>query len=193
MTQQSCSNSDDFKPRRRDTGEQTIRHIEALARKGLKDFSVLQEDYEDVLQEAIWVIYQRLCYHEFHHDIPLDHYINKAIYLRKMDYRRKKLKRAAQLTNYINECAANYEGMIQRKSESLLSQIEADTILECIEKHIDVLSTFEIQVLNYLIEEWAPNEIAQHLSVNSKKVYNAIFRLRKKLKTILQLEKVFDN
>lgn len=50
------------------------------------------------------------------------------------------------------------------------------------------LSAFELKVLYYLIDEWVPNEIAQQLNVPVKRVYNAIYRLRRKLHMLKQSE-----
>ncbi|MBY7665569.1 hypothetical protein [Staphylococcus agnetis] len=65
------------------------------------------------------------------------------------------------------------------------------TLNECLEdvkNSAQTLSAFELKVLYYLIDEWVPNEIAQQLNVPVKRVYNAIYRLRRKLHMLKQSE-----
>ncbi|MBI5975620.1 sigma-70 family RNA polymerase sigma factor [Staphylococcus canis] len=193
MTQFHNSNKPYKSPYHEQCNEVLITYIEALARKGMNDFSILSFDYEDLVQEAIWGIYQKLKQKDFHQDTPIDHYINKAVRMRKVDYRRQKLRHSKRYSNYVSEQAAQSYLDTQRQPDQLEEHIRVEEIMKCINKHLDILSPFEIKVFNGLLHEWSPSEIANELKVQNKKVYNAIYRIRNKLKKALIAEKLFDN
>ncbi|WP_349421080.1 sigma-70 family RNA polymerase sigma factor [Staphylococcus felis] len=146
-----------------------------------------------MVQEAVWAIYEKLKQKNFHNDIPIDHYINRAVHMRKVDYRRRKLRHIERHTDYVNEQSTQLYLKMQSQSYSTEDQLYADDIKACIERHFNEMSSFETQVFNYLVKEWTPIEIATHLNVKNKQVYNAIYRIRRKLKKVLRTENLFDN
>nr|ABY26567.1 sigma factor [Staphylococcus felis] len=170
-----------------------IKHIAILAQKGMKDYSIRPCDYDDMVQEAVWAIYEKLKQKNFHNDIPIDHYINRAVHMRKVYYRRRKLRHIERHTDYVNEQSTQLYLKMQSQSYSTEDQLYADDIKACIERHFNEMSSFETQVFNYLVKEWTPIEIATHLNVKNKQVYNAIYRIRRKLKKVLRTENLFDN
>lgn len=115
--------------------------------------------------------------------VPFEHYIKRTIYRRKLDYRRKKLTHQRIFEDYVDGYAISYRTQLaeqQRHSHEYLHYIQ-DTLQQSLQQ----LSAFEMRVLDYLIAEWRPAEIARELNVSDKKVYNALYRIRQKLKSLL--------
>lgn len=163
--------------------EKLIKHIEVIARKSFGDFSVAQADCDDLVQEVILAIYQKLQSEQFHFSIPFEHYINRTIYRRKLDYRRKKLTHQRIFEDYVEGYAMSYQTQLveqQRHSHEYLHYIQ-----ETLQQTFQQLSPFEIRVLDYLVAEWRPAEIARELDISDKKVYNALYRIRQKLKSLV--------
>ncbi|MCO4329137.1 sigma-70 family RNA polymerase sigma factor [Staphylococcus hyicus] len=147
---------------------------------GLRDDRMNAQDFEDIVQDTIWSIYQKVCQPDFHMNTPLEHYINKTLYYKKMDYRRKRVYYNAFISHMIDEVAMQYRYQTQNQNAtSILNEC-----LEDVKDSTQTLSAFELKVLYYLIDEWVPSEIAHQLNVPVKRVYNAIYRLRQKLKVI---------
>lgn len=163
--------------------EKLIKHIEVIARKSFGDFSVAQADCDDLVQEVILAIYQKLQSEQFHFSIPFEHYINRTIYRRKLDYRRKKLTHQRIFEDYVEGYAMSYQTQLveqQRHSHEYLHYIQ-----ETLQQTFQQLSPFEMRVLDYLVAEWRPAEIARELDISDKKVYNALYRIRQKLKSLV--------
>ena len=144
----------------------------------LNDARILPQDIEDIVQETVWGIYQKICHPEFYLHIPLDHYINKTLYYKKMDYRRKRAHQHLFLSQFIETYEVEYANQIQKGYRDLF--IEEN--LSEVQHQAQILSAFELKLLYYLIEEWTPVEIAHQLKLPVKRVYNGIYRLRQKLK-----------
>lgn len=155
-----------------------IRTVRRCAMVGLNDYRITPQDFEDIVQETVWAVYRKICQPEFHLDVPLEHYINKTLFYKKMDYRRKRAYYQTSMSHFIEEFEMHYEGRIKKtQGFSMLKEDLAET-----KRAAQILSEFELEILDYLIEEWTPNEIASELGIPAKRVYNAIYRLRKKLK-----------
>ncbi|MBU3872568.1 sigma-70 family RNA polymerase sigma factor [Staphylococcus coagulans] len=162
---------------------QLITYIEQYARKSFSDFSIMPADCEDLIQEVLLAIFKKIQSENFYYDVPFEHYIHRAIYLRKIDYRRKKMTHERLLDNYIERYTTQYQVMlVQQYQSGCTSQQFCHEVLKLADRG---LSHFEMQVLKYLIEEWKPSEIALALKAEDKKIYNAIYRIRKKLKVLL--------
>lgn len=151
----------------------------------LNDARISPQDFEDIVQETVWGIYQKICQPEFHLHIPLHHYINKTLYYKKMDYRRKRAHHHHFLSQFIETYEAEYAHQIHKGQGDLFIEENFSEV----QNQAQILSAFELKLLYYLIEEWTPIEIAHQLNVSVKRVYNGIYRLRKKLKGALLLER----
>ncbi|EGQ0292569.1 sigma-70 family RNA polymerase sigma factor [Staphylococcus pseudintermedius] len=163
--------------------EKLVHHIERIARKSFGDFSVAQADCDDLVQDVVLAIYQKIQSEQFYFGVPFEHYIKRTIYRRKLDYRRKKLTHQRIFEDYVDGYAISYRTQLaeqQRHSHEYLHYIQ-DTLQQTLQQ----LSAFEMRVLDYLIAEWRPAEIARELNVSDKKVYNALYRIRQKLKSLL--------
>ncbi|MEJ7542553.1 sigma-70 family RNA polymerase sigma factor [Staphylococcus intermedius] len=163
--------------------EKLVHYVECIARKSFDDFSVAQADCDDLVQDVVIAIYQKIQSEEFYFGIPFEHYINRTIHRRKLDYRRKKLTHQRIFENYVDGYAVGYRTQLaeqQRHSHEYLHYIQ-DTLQQTLQQ----LSSFEMHVLDYLIAEWRPAEIARELNVSDKKVYNALYRIRQKLKSLV--------
>ncbi|ARJ51083.1 sigma-70 family RNA polymerase sigma factor [Staphylococcus lutrae] len=159
---------------------QLMMYIEQLARKSFGDFSVAQADCEDLIQDVMIAIYQKLQSEHFYLGIPFEHYINRTIYRRKVDYRRRKLTHQRIFEDYVQGYAFRYQNQLEQQQRYDRYEIEA-----LLQQVSEQLSAFEMRVLEGLIQEWKPAEIAQALATRDKKVYNAIYRIRQKMKCLL--------
>ncbi|AJC96920.1 sigma-70 family RNA polymerase sigma factor [Staphylococcus hyicus] len=174
----------ELKAHRPDALRELIAVVRRCAQVVLRDFRITPQDFEDIVQESIWSIYQKVCHPDFHMNIPLEHYINKTLFYKKMDHRRKRVYYQSFISHMIEDVSMQYHQKTYRHHMSL-------TLNECLEyvkNSAQTLSAFELKVLYYLIDEWVPNEIAQQLNVPVKRVYNAIYRLRRKLHMLKQSE-----
>lgn len=164
--------------------QQLITHIEHLARKSFNDFSIAQADYDDLVQDVVIAIYQKLQSEHFYVGPPFEHYINRTIYRRKVDYRRKKLTHQRIFEDYVQGYAVRYQTHLAHQQRRRYDGVY--DVMALLQQLSCQLSPFELQILDGLIGEWKPSELAQQLSVDDKKVYNAIYRIRQKLKTLLE-------
>ncbi|NJH85318.1 hypothetical protein GLV96_01915 [Staphylococcus agnetis] len=174
----------ELKAHRPDALRELIAVVRRCAQVVLRDFRITPQDFEDIVQESIWSIYQKVCQPDFHMNIPLEHYINKTLFYKKMDYRRKRVYYQSFISHMIGDVSMQYHQQTYRHHMTL-------TLNECLEdvkNSAQTLSAFELKVLYYLIDEWVPNEIAQQLNVPVKRVYNAIYRLRRKMHILKQSE-----
>lgn len=60
----------ELKAHRPDALRELIAVVRRCAQVVLRDFRITPQDFEDIVQESIWSIYQKVCQPDFHMNIP---------------------------------------------------------------------------------------------------------------------------
>lgn len=167
--------------------ELQLKDIRKRATQSFDDFSIHEYEREDLVQETVIRLYQKLCHFPETHPAPFEHYINRTIRRRKLDYRRKKMNRQRifdlymQSTQYQNAYKCHvYENPVD-------AAIYNDMLCSVNKEAFRTFTPIERQVCEYLYQEWKPAEIAREMALPPKKIYNTIYRVREKLKAVLHV------
>ncbi|MCS4486601.1 sigma-70 family RNA polymerase sigma factor [Staphylococcus americanisciuri] len=166
--------------------EQQLNYIQQRAMQCFNDYSVHKDEREDLVQETMFALYNKLRTGDVHSDVPIEHYINKTIRCRKLDYRRKKMIRKRIFQTYVQSLFRQTQYDHQVHGNTIDLALRNDMLLEVYNEVFLSMTPMEQQVCCYLYQEWKPAEIARAMAVDIKKVYNTIYRVRQKLKAALQ-------
>ncbi len=141
-----------------------------------------KEDVEDLSQEELIAFYRAVInFDKEQSDVEFGLYAKICITNSMISYKRaadKKNNEALIGDDEMNSIT-DPEGEVSRFFEMRESERELG---EQIEK---TLSVYENQVWSYYVNGYSSREIAKKLNSNEKSIDNAIFRIRKKLKTLL--------
>ncbi|QLK85334.1 sigma-70 family RNA polymerase sigma factor [Staphylococcus sp. 17KM0847] len=165
--------------------ELQLSYARRCAMQSFSDYSIQEYEREDLVQETMLALFQKLTSVHWHEHIPVEHYINRTIYRRKIDYRRRKIKRQRIFELYRRSLEAQIEYQQQIHGNILENVLMMDGLLEVYQQAIHTMTPIEQQVCTYIAQEWKPNEIALKLNLSNKKIYNTIYRVRRKLKAAL--------
>ncbi|UXR78556.1 MULTISPECIES: sigma-70 family RNA polymerase sigma factor [unclassified Staphylococcus] len=166
--------------------EAQLNDIKQRATQSFADYSIHEYDRDDLIQETVIRLYQKIRDTEEPHTTPFEHYINRTIRRRKLDYRRKKMNRQRIFDRYAQ--SVKYEHTYDDKhGDPLDIVIHNEMLFAVFQEALATLTPVEYRVCQYLYQEWKPAEIAQTMDIPPKKVYNTIYRVRKKLKAALQM------
>lgn len=159
--------------------------IEPLLNTAVSDTMIAIDDREDVKQDIRIRLYRVIPHFDTTRDIPFIHYMNRMIKMVKVDYRRRRAQRVTKETMYMRATTAQYETAAYD-----IHGLEASFVLAEITRKIHgvfpKLSAFEQRVLTLLLQDSKPQEIARCCGVSEKNVYNALYRIKVKLKRYLQ-------
>lgn len=166
--------------------EHQLNDIRQRATHCFNDYSVHEYDREDLVQETVFALYNKLRAGIDYERGPIEHYINRTIRRRKLDYRRKKINRQRIFETYVQKMMYQNQCHHQVHGNPIDSALRSGMLLEVFNEVLTTMTPMERQVCQYLYQEWKPAEIAQAMAIDPKKVYNAIYRVRQKLKVALQ-------
>lgn len=165
--------------------EHQLTYIRQRATQCFSDYSVHEYEREDLVQETVFALYNKLTTMKDHHSVPIEHYINRTIRRRKLDYRRTKMNRQRIFQDYVQSAICQNRHNHQVHGNPIDLALRNDMLLEVYNEVLATMTPIERQVCQYLYQEWKPAEIAQAMEIDSKKVYNTIYRVRQKLKAAL--------
>ena len=151
--------------------------------KCLNHFSIHPDDKEDLQQEILFKLFKALRQFDFSKEIPLAHYVNRTIKNTKNDYIRKKLADLRRQRLLENEMLISVQMLRQaRQTDEIILRKET---LAMLHQSIEKLTELEQGIINYILNDYKPSEIACILNLNVKIVYNTIHRCKLKLKRTL--------
>ena len=141
-----------------------------------------KEDVEDLSQEELIAFYSAVInFDKEQSDVEFGLYAKICITNSMISYKRAAAKKSNEALIGDDEMKSitDPDGEVSMFFEMRESERELG---EQIEK---TLSAYENQVWSYYVNGYSSKEIAKKLSSNEKSIDNAIFRIRKKLKTLL--------
>ena len=141
-----------------------------------------KEDVEDLSQEELIAFYRAVInFDQEQSDVEFGLYAKICITNSMISYKRAAAKKSNEALIGDDEMNSitDPEGEVSKFFEMRESERELG---EQIEK---TLSVYENEVWSYYVNGYSSKEIAKKLSSNEKSIDNAIFRIRKKLKTLL--------
>lgn len=167
--------------------EAQLNDIKQRAMQSFADYSIHEYDRDDLIQETVIRLYQKMRETEEPHATPFEHYINRTIRRRKLDYRRKKMNRQRIFDKYAQ--SVKYETTYDecKHGDPLDIVIRNEMLFAVFREALATLTPIEYRICQYLYQEWKPAEIAKKMDIPPKKVYNTIYRVRKKLKAALHM------
>lgn len=142
----------------------------------------LQLDWQEVYQECLFSFVKALDNYKYVDKLSLKNYILKIIDQRFIDIlRRKNVKNKIPLIR-LDEVIDDNGTTLLDVIPDIKTNIEDNLIiLEQLENK-DILSDFELLILNYIIIGYSLNEIANLTNKTIKQINNALYRMRTKLK-----------
>lgn len=167
--------------------ELQLNDIRKRATQSFDDFSIYEYEREDLVQETVIRLYQKLCHSPETHQVPFEHYINRTIRRRKLDYRRKKMTRQRIFDQYMHSTQQQNDYKCHVYENPVDAAIYSDMLRSVDKEAFRIFTPIERQVCQYLYQEWKPAEIAQEMALPPKKIYNTIYRVREKLKAVLHV------
>lgn len=163
---------------------QIIDEIMPLIQHKLNHFSVHPNDKEDLCQEVLIKLYRALSKFDFTKSTPLEHYVNRVIKNIKNDYIRKKMNDNRRQEMLVNEFLVTYNSL---KSETYIERyIISKEVTAQLKQCLNRLTPLEQKIINYILNDYKPKEIANLLDLNIKVVYNAIQRCKIKIRCCLK-------
>lgn len=141
-----------------------------------------KEDVEDLSQEELIAFYRAVInFDKEQSDVEFGLYAKICITNSMISYKRAAAKKSNE--SLIGDDEINSitdpEGEVPRFFEMRESERQLGEQIE------RTLSAYENEVWSYYVNGYSAKEIAQKLNSNEKSIDNAIFRIRKKLKTLL--------
>lgn len=141
-----------------------------------------KEDVEDLSQEELIAFYRAIInFDKEQTDVEFGLYAKICITNSMISYKRAAAKKPNESLvgdDEINSIT-DPEGEVSKFFEIRESEIELDQQIQ------KTLSAYENEVWSYYVNGYSSKEIATRLGSNEKSIDNAIFRIRKKLKTLL--------
>ena len=141
-----------------------------------------KEDVEDLSQEELIAFYRAVInFDREQEDVEFGLYAKVCITNSMISYKRAMAKKSKE--SLIGDEEMNSildpDGEVSRIIELRESERELGAQIE------KSLSEYENEVWSYYVNGYSSRQIAQELNSNEKSIDNAIFRIRKKLKTLL--------
>lgn len=141
-----------------------------------------KEDVEDLSQEELIAFYRAVInFDREQEDVEFGLYAKVCITNSMISYKRAMAKKSKE--SLIGDEKMNSildpDGEVSRIIELRESERELGAQIE------KSLSEYENEVWSYYVNGYSSRQIAQELNSNEKSIDNAIFRIRKKLKTLL--------
>lgn len=164
-----------------------VKMYKPLLTKALNTYTteeMSKEDIEDLEQEELIAFYRAIItFDRDREGVEFGLYAKICITNSMISYRRAAAKKAGRVSlmgeddlDSISDPDAEISKLVEmRESERMLG--------EKIEKS---LSEYENEVWAYYVNGYSSREIAKKLGSNEKSIENAIFRIRRKLKTLLK-------
>ncbi|MCG3412352.1 sigma-70 family RNA polymerase sigma factor [Staphylococcus massiliensis] len=199
MIQQQLSNEElstlikNYQSNRDASKEALVKTLRPYILEVLIDYRVNRQDREDICHDIIMKLMQHFEHFVIDDTLPITHYLNKVIKRAKIDYLRAHMRLEALGEMILNESKAAYyayQAIYYAELEQNMVHKEELAFLECFSER---LSPFEVQVVDLLMKEYKPREIALKFRVEEKVVYNAIYRCKHKLKKYYKRLYLFDN
>ena len=160
-----------------------VDHIQPKLIQKFKSSRVQNEEIEDLVQESLIRIYLALHTFDFSTNVPFEHYLNCIVRSMRNDFWRRKYtemnKRDSMINDYVIEYRLNQS--IKRIEEVCMLHEQRKMLT----RSLTALSQFERCVAQLLMSDYTPNEIAKHLGIKDKVVYNSIQRCKIKMKCYL--------
>ena len=142
------------------------------------------EDIEDLGQEELIAFYRAaLNFNSKQDEVEFGLYAKICVTNSMISYKRAARKKSNEIA-YVGDEELNLISDPDSEPAKFFEQKESERILgEQIEK---TLSQYENEVWGYYVNGYSSKEIASKLSSSEKSIDNAIFRIRRKLKTLLR-------
>lgn len=164
--------------------EQLMCILMPIVKQRIAHPSIARHDCDDLLQEIFIRINRNLTHLQINENVPIEHYFNRLIKTSKYDYYRKQNRLHQQYEQLIAEANAHYTGRTCVSiEEELILKEQVQFLLMCCKK----LSKLEQEVVQYILDDYSPNETAKAMGISVKAVYNALHRCKKKLRAMMNL------
>lgn len=154
--------------------------LQPLIRQRIQNKSIAISDCDDLLQDISLRICRNIDKYQLSTSTPFDHFLNRLIKTSKFDYYRKQTRLNQQHQCLIAEARSQYETAVSEQ------RIEERLIIEEARKKLDSyckkLSKLEQEVVQYILDDYSPQETANAMGITEKAVYNALYRCKTKLR-----------
>jgi RNA polymerase sigma factor (sigma-70 family) len=143
-----------------------------------------QQDIEDLKQEALVIFYNALCNYECSSDgVEFGLYAKICIENGLVSFIRSYLRRAKRAVLPLENADDRFEDGIHDPLQSLVAKENMSDMVRMIRKH---LSEYENHVWWLYVSGMSVSDIAKELGgVDPKSVSNAVYRIRKKLRSVI--------
>ena len=150
----------------------------------------LKIEWDEAKQESFYALNEALTTYRDDRDASLTVYIINVIEYRVQKLIRKKLRKKSKdeinnvsLENSNNELLKITSDLKYNPENLILSNENYNTMLNNI---IISLSPNEKEIFNLIKENYSYNDISKILNLNIKQVYNSVYRIKDKVKTIIE-------
>lgn len=163
--------------------DQILPIVEPIIKQRLNHYVINANDREDVYQDIMLKMIKMADRFQLDQSTPLEHYVNKMIKSVKCDYVRRKVAQQKRQQLLINEYIVDYR--TRRTRNPLERQLELQELQQLF-SHLGALSQIERNVVECLLNDYKPREIAAQTALSDKTVYNAIQRSKLKLQKSME-------
>ena len=169
-----------------------FKRYEPLIKKRLFDYHVSRDDYEDYYQECLMSLYLAVRIYNPMYDKSFNKFFDLVVTRRiRTLLNRQRLKNIDAIplddVNYLRDSSDNFN-----YEDEILSDIKDDRIrFNNQVLSIDSFSEWEKEVFKLrFVSGYDIKEIASLKNEDIRKVYNSLYRIKKKLKSALPIEKL---
>lgn len=168
--------------------------------KRIKKLNISKEDCEDIAQVVRYKLYKQVLTYDVEQQQPFSHCVNVIIKNAKIDFIRKTTSEKEQFYSTMckiddsNKCETDYliGKVVESKYQKFEDMIVFNHFCSSFIKEIG-LNTFESRIVNYTMQGKSKKEISKELNVPIKHIYNAQYRMKKKLNKQEIVSVLFDN
>ena len=157
--------------------------ISSLVKNALQEYSFAGSDYEDLYQEAVLLFCRALDKYDTEQSNVMFGLFAKICIRNGLRTQAKKLQRRVQVVSVdeTDDTAFQTE-KAEEPSDRLIEEEGYRVLYECIRS---TLSPYENRVWWLYLSGHTAKEIAKELETDEKSVQNAIFRIRRKLRSVI--------
>lgn len=157
-----------------------IEQVKSYISKRMNHYSIHPNDREDMCQEVLLKLFLVLNYFDFKKSTPIEHYINRIIKHVKCDYVRAKFNRIKRQDALIQTYTTKHQMALL--DSCLETNLLVNEKIDCVYSMLTKFTDLERTIMQYILQDYKPKEIARILKIEVKVVYNAIQRCKMKLK-----------
>ncbi|GGI39749.1 sigma-70 family RNA polymerase sigma factor [Mammaliicoccus stepanovicii] len=166
----------------------------------IKSLNISKEDSEDLAQIIRYKLYKQVLTYDCQDTQSFAHCVNVIIKNVKIDYIRKIKSEKYHFHNSALTIDGNPFGedlcLYEKVPDCHVKPLEESILIEQFLSYLLVeqrLTVFEVNIVKYVLEGQTKKEISERLNVPIKHIYNAQYRIKKKLNKSEIISALFDN